>query len=112
MSRRMIVVRGPVYFSPGDEKAFFDWLLSIPCVENVGGEGYDVHIHLKRLPGNADLRELIAVLFRYRMKMTSLAAFRTARNAAWFDNRIKFWHAGVFGRPKRNMSKGTKRRSA
>jgi hypothetical protein len=108
----MIIVRGPVYFSPGDEKAFFDWLLSIPCVETVDGEGYDVHIRLKRPPGNSDLRELIAVLFRYRMNMQPLAAFRTTRNMAWFDDRAKFWHSGVFGRPARKMPKSNKRRAA
>src|SRR5690242_13947241 len=90
MARRMIVVRGPVYFSPGDERAFFDWLLSIPCVDSVGGEVYDVHVRLKRVPSNRDLRELVALLHRYRMNLKSLAVLRHSRIPDWFagDARI------------------------
>jgi hypothetical protein len=71
--RRELIFRGPTYYSPGDEKAFFDWLLSIPSVKAVGGKLWDLSITLKRQPSNADLRELLALLFRYRMDMKPLA---------------------------------------
>jgi len=57
-----LIVRGPKYGSPLDEKMHFDWLASIPCVADVGGELNDMHITLKRLPDDSDLYELIAVL--------------------------------------------------
>ena len=103
-SRLRLAIRGPVYYSQRDEKAFYDWLRSITCVAEVGGRLRDVHITLKRRPSDSDLWDLLALLFRYRMNMKSLAAFRTTRNAKWFDDPKKFWHAKVFGR-------GTQRKS-
>jgi len=98
VSGMKLILRGPRYYSPGDEKAFFDWLCAIPCVKGVQGELRDLHVTLKRQPGNTDLRELLALLFRYRMNMKPLAAMRTARNAAWFsENKNAYWHARVFG---------------
>jgi hypothetical protein len=93
----MLVVRGPTYYSQGDEKVFFDWLQSISCVEGVGGRLRDVHITLKSDPGRYQLWELIALFYRYRMNMKPLAALKTNRNAAWFDDSKMFWHARVFG---------------
>lgn len=99
MSRRILIVRGPTYFSPLDEKLQFDWLASIPCAAKVSS---DMHITLKRPPGRADLWELIAVLYRYRMDMTPLAALKTSRNKKWFfENKDAYWHSEVFGKPAR-----------
>lgn len=96
---KTLTVRGPTYFSAGDEEAFFSWLQAIACVASVGGHGYDLTLDLKRRPGDADFRELIALFFRYRMNMKPLAALQTARNAKWFaENPQAFWHAKVFGK--------------
>ncbi len=70
---RKIVLRGPRYYSPGDEKAFFDWLYAIPCVAGFDGHVRDYHIKLKRPPGEACRRELVALVRRYRMNEKSLA---------------------------------------
>ena len=92
-----MIVRGPTYFSQGDEKAFFEWLASISCVDGVSGRSRDLHITLKRQPGDAQLRELIALLYRYGMDMTPLAALKTGHNAHWFaENKRAFWHHSVF----------------
>ncbi|MEI9930605.1 MAG: hypothetical protein WDM89_08655 [Rhizomicrobium sp.] len=80
---RTIIVRGPTYFAPGDEKAFFDWLLSIPCVADVGGKVRDLHISLKRSPSAMDMVELSALLRRYRMPIKVLEPLKTARNIMW-----------------------------
>lgn len=101
MGGKLLIVTGPTYFSPGDETAFFHWLQSIPCVESVGGQLTDVHICLKRPPSNADLRELISLLYRYQMDMRPLATLKTARNAGWFaDSTETYWHTAVFGKLK------------
>ena len=95
--RELIVALG-TFGSAGDEKAFFDWLQSIPCVEAVLGRSRVLHITLRKQPSNSDLRELIALLQRYRLDMRPLAALRNERNAAWFaENRSSFWHVHVFG---------------
>ena len=80
---RIIIVKGPTYFAPGDEKAFFDWLQSIPCVAGVGGKLRDLHITLKRSPSASDMVELAALLRRYRMPAKALDPLRTARNIRW-----------------------------
>jgi hypothetical protein len=98
MSRLMLIARGPRYFSACDEKAFFVWLESISCVASVGGHHRDIHIKLKRKPSDSDLRELLGLFFRYRMNMKGLAVYRTTRNAHWFDDSEKYWHAKVFGK--------------
>jgi hypothetical protein len=95
-----LIVKGPIYFSAGDEQAFFDWLQSISCVRSVGGHLRDIHITLKRAPNDNQLRELIALFYRYRMNMKGLAVFRTSQNAKWFDQEGKFWHSRVFARRK------------
>jgi hypothetical protein len=101
MSLGDLIVAGPTYYSPGDEDAFFQWLQSISCVEGVVGQGTNLCIRLRRTPSRADLRELIAVLYRYQMDMTPLAALKTARNAAWFANdREVYWHMPIFGKAK------------
>ena len=84
VTRQTLIVRGPTYYSPADEKAFFDWLQSIPCVAEVKGHLRELHIALKRPAGNRDLTELSALLRRYRMSAAPLANLRTARNASWF----------------------------
>ncbi len=77
---RILVVGGPRYFAPGDEKVFFDWLQSIPCVASVGGRLRDLHITLKRSPSAMDMAELSALLRRYRMPVTVLNPLKNARN--------------------------------
>ena len=101
VSRLKIIVKCPSYFSQGDEESFWHRLQSIKCVKAFEGKGNDYYITLARAPGNADLRELIALFFRYDVNMRSLAAFQTDRNAKWFaENRKAFWHSRVFGKTK------------
>ncbi|WP_374312749.1 hypothetical protein [Dongia sp.] len=101
MGGKLLIVTGPTYFSPRDEGSFFHWLQSISCVESVSGQLTDLHIRLKRPPSATDLRELIALLYRYQMDMKPLAALKTARNADWFaQNTEAYWHAPVFGKAK------------
>jgi hypothetical protein len=64
---RILIIKGPTYFSPGDEKAFFDWLLSVPCIAGVRGELRNFHINLRRKPSAKDVIELKALFRRYRI---------------------------------------------
>jgi hypothetical protein len=102
MPHRELIVRGPTYFSAGDESAFFAWLSSIPCVADITGQSRDLHIRLRRMPSNADLRELVALLYRYKMDMRPLAAMKTPRNTKWFADPKAYWHAKLFGKHKRS----------
>lgn len=97
MQNTVLISKGPFYYSQGDEDAFFAWLQSIPCVAGVGGSGTDLHIELKSQPDDLELRELLALFFRYKMDMKSLAIFETSSNAAWFSKKSMYWYKGVFG---------------
>jgi hypothetical protein len=100
-----------MYGSPGDETAFYQWLQSIGCVRHVGGSGYDVHIDVKRRRiSNADLRELCAILFRYRMPMETLAVFRTPQNESWFAKPGAYWFEHVFESQKKAAPKRARRK--
>jgi len=73
MARQTLILKGPTYWSPGDEKAFFAWLRSISCVASVTGHLKDLHIQLKRPPGKGCRRELDALVRRYQMNAGSVA---------------------------------------
>lgn len=81
-----------------DERAFFEWLARIPCVEKCQGEGQQgLVVYLKRKPGNDDLRQLLGLCHRWGVNMRQLAKFETARNRSWFCDPEKFWYQAVFG---------------
>jgi hypothetical protein len=81
-----------------DERAFFEWLERIPCVASFAGEGPDgLVVRLKRPPSNDDLRQLLALCYRWGVDMRQLARFETEKNRSWFGDPEKYWHRAVFG---------------
>jgi hypothetical protein len=96
-----LIIQEGTYYSQADEDAFFDRLNGLRCIKSVRGAPDGLHVALSRTPTEMQLRELIALLYRYGLDMTPLAALRTERNAAWFaKDRRMFWHARVFGKSK------------
>jgi len=90
---------GVRFFHQSDERAFFEWLTRIPCVQSVEGEGNrGLVVRLKRRPGKDDLRQLLALCHRYDVDMRQLAKFETAQNRSWFRDPQKYWHRSVFGK--------------
>ena len=96
--RMQIRVQGPTYFSQNDETAMFEWLGRMAVLRDVTGEGYDLIIRLKRAPTDNQLRDLLALFFRYQMDMRPLAILRTTRNEGWFADQGGYWFDAVFGR--------------
>jgi hypothetical protein len=94
---QILVATSVVYYHPNDENAFFEWLARIPCVERFEGIGRDLFIHLLRAPTDADLRELTAFSYRYRIDMRQLARFGTGARREWFRDPKMYWHRRVFG---------------
>jgi hypothetical protein len=93
---------GVRYYHQVDEDMFFAWLSRIPCVKSYTGEGRDgLVVRLKRRPGKDDLRQLLALLYRYGADMRQLAKFETAKNRDWFCDPDRFWHEAVFGKGRR-----------
>jgi hypothetical protein len=96
-----LVATGVTYYHQNDEAAFFEWLARIPCVDRFEGEGRKLFIHLARAPTDADLRELAAFFYRYRIDMRQLATFASGARRAWFRDPKMYWHRRVFGTPHR-----------
>ncbi len=84
------------YFHANDERAFFEWIERVPCVASLDGILCDLFIDLARPPDDADLRELLAIFFRYGIDMRQLARFESDSNRAWLRDPRKFWYARVF----------------
>ena len=69
----VLVVRGPIFHSRGDEDAFFWWLKRIRLVSGVSNRGADIHIQLR--PGKVskdEVRELRSLFMRYALDSTDL----------------------------------------
>jgi hypothetical protein len=92
-----IIIREGTYYSEGDEASFFNRLQSLKCVSGIKGAPDGLHVRFAGPPSNAQLRELIATLYRYGLDMRPLAAFRTKANEAWFCDPKMFWYEHVFG---------------
>jgi hypothetical protein len=83
------------YYAQLDEKSFFEWALEIPCVKSIDG-GF-LHVQSKRL-SEANLRDLIAIMYRYKLPMTQLQQFCNSTNERWFKSEKMYWHKAVFGK--------------
>jgi hypothetical protein len=81
------------YYSQLDEKSFFEWALEIPCVTSV--EGGFLHVRSKRL-SESDLRDLIALMSRYKMPMNQLQQFCNPKNEHWFKSEKMYWYKSIF----------------
>ena len=69
----VLIVRGPMYHSPGDEAAFFWWLKRIRAVSGVQNRGRDLHIQLRAGKISQDeLREFRSLFHRYGMDTSDL----------------------------------------
>jgi hypothetical protein len=89
---------GVRFYHLNDERAYFEWLSRIPCVERYYGDGrHGLVVELKRAPWKDELRELLALCHRYGVDMRQLAKFETSKNRAWFRAPHAYWHNAVFG---------------
>lgn len=76
-----------------DEKHLFEWACEIPCV--VRWERDTLVVKSRRI-SQSDLRDLIALFWRYEIPMAQLAQFKNPANESWFSAPIMYWHAAVF----------------
>lgn len=77
-----------------DENHLFHWAREIPCV--VGWEHDTLLVRSRRI-SEPDLRDLVALFWRYKISMRQLAQFKTSTNAKWFASPHMYWHKRVFG---------------
>jgi hypothetical protein len=87
------------FYSPHDEDAFFEWINKIKSVTKYDGKLDELYLYIKNKNiSNKDLRELIALFYRYNIDMKQLRIFLTKKNKEWFFDPPKgYWYKRVFG---------------
>jgi hypothetical protein len=92
------------YYSRKDEDAFFEWIKKIDCIEDIGGAGKELYLYIATNDLHEyDLRELLALFYRYKIDMKQLQIFLNKNNKIWFcDNKKAYWHRCVFGVGNKN----------
>ena len=96
-----LVCKAVTYYSHRDEDAFFEWIKKISSIKKFKGLGDELYLYIEsaEIPDN-DLRELIALFYRYKVDMKQLAIFLNDNNKEWFhEGKPKaYWHKQVFGK--------------
>jgi hypothetical protein len=73
---------GVTYWSPGDERAHFDWLERISVIRSVRGQGRRVYLDIDIARATADeVQELEAVYRRYDGDVAQLDEMKARVNA-------------------------------
>jgi len=94
----MLVAKKLAFYALKDEEAFLGWLKSIKSVKALDYQGAELHIYVKsnQIP-DQDLSDLLALFFRYKIKMDQLSVFLNDSNKEWFFEQPKmYWHKKVF----------------
>lgn len=85
---------GVTFGSELDEKHLFLWASEISCVARWE---QDMLVVKSQRVSEADLRELLALFWRYAIPMEQLAQFQDSGNLRWFAEPRAYWHQKVFG---------------
>lgn len=94
----ILVCKRIKFRSQKDEEAFFEWAVKIECIDAIIREKKEVHLYIAaRDIHDHDLRDLLALFFRYNIDMKQLAQFLTDDNKKWFCKKIMYWYKRVFG---------------
>ena len=100
MAKQVVLVCKRVwYYSSTDEDMFFEWISRIKCIATYDGVRDELYLYIntKRV-SNENLRELLALFYRYKIDMKQLQIFLNKNNNQWFyDNKKAYWHRRVFG---------------
>lgn len=69
-----------LFYSRGDEDVFFTWAKSIPAVKDIFGESDEIILSIKSAGiDDESLRELIALLYRYKIPLHQLAKLKNEK---------------------------------
>lgn len=87
------------YCSQMDETAFFEWLKKIKGIKRMDGVREELNLYIDKPILDDDLRELIALFYRYKIDMKQLGVFLSDENRDWFWGKPKgYWYTKVFGK--------------
>ncbi len=99
----ILVCKKVRFFSRKDEDAFFAWIKSIECIDNIIAKGDELYLNIVSIHlHDQDLRDLLALFYRYKIDMKQLGQFLNKNNSLWFfKNKKAYWHTRVFGAQRR-----------
>lgn len=94
------------FYSQADERRLFVALDDNPAVRRVDGVGVNLMLtlDLRRLT-EARLRDLLALLWRYRIPLAPLYRLADKPRFAWLHDRQGYWYASLFDPTKRTRSR-------
>ncbi len=97
-SGTILICKSVRFYANKDEDAFFEWIKKIECIENTSAKGRELYLHLScNNLHEYDLRDLLALFYRYKIDMKQLKVFLNKNNKSWFyDNKKAYWHKRVF----------------
>ncbi|MBP9765009.1 hypothetical protein KBD08_01610 [Candidatus Babeliales bacterium] len=81
MNENYIVCKKVYFYSQLDESIFFTWIKNISCIKTTGGVGDELYLYIIDEPLNyEDMKNLIALLYRYKIDMRQLQPLITEHN--------------------------------
>jgi|GEM_PF-2254488 len=81
MEEIKLVCKKVGFCSDFDEDAFFEWLKKISCISRIEGFGEELYINVDRSKfTEMDLREMLALFYRYDVDMKQLEIFLSDEN--------------------------------
>lgn len=97
-SETILICRSVIFYSENDENSFFEWIKKIECIERIAGLKNELYLHMVCDDlHDHDLRDLLALFYRYRIDMKQLQIFLNPENEKWFKNPQSYWYEKVFG---------------
>lgn len=85
VNENVLVCRSVRFYSQRDEHYFFEWIQSIRSIARYDGVGEELYLYCHNtLISDDDLRELLALFYRYKIEMKQLAIFLHEKNKDWF----------------------------
>ena len=97
--KNILVCKAVKFYSHKDEDMFFEWIKKIDCIDETSAAYDELYLHIAsdELHDN-DLRDIIALFYRYKIDMKQLKKFLNKKNKEWFfDNLKAYWHKQIFG---------------
>jgi hypothetical protein len=88
-----------IFYSHKDEDTFFEWIKKIPSITHFEGARDELYLDMvSNIISDEDLKDLIALFYRYKIDMKQLCMFLNVNNKQWFyENKKTFWHNKIFG---------------
>lgn len=92
---RFLTCKNVYFYSMIDEQMFFDWIKKIPCIQGIECARDEVYLDLVgRDLEYEDIKDLIALLYRYQIDMKQLQSFYNESNKSAFMP----WNQEIFGK--------------